>query len=56
VSQVAVFVAARRAGERERLEARHRALIAEEDALGFDPGRNAYHLEVLKQLRETGGK
>ena len=56
VSRVAIYVAAMRVGERERLEARRRALIEEEDVQGFDPGRNASHLEVLKQLLQTGGK
>jgi hypothetical protein len=50
VSRVAVYVAASRAAERERIETRRKALIAEEDSLGFDAGRNPDDLKVLKQL------
>ena len=55
-SRVAIYVAAMHTGERERIEARRKALIAEEDSLGFDPGRNALDLQVLKQLLESGRK
>jgi hypothetical protein len=50
VSRVAVYVAAADAGERARIEARRVALVAEEDGLAFDPGRNPADLEVLQQL------
>lgn len=50
VSRVAVYVAARNPGERERIEARRQALLAEENALGFDPGRRPEDLAVLRQL------
>ncbi|MFN0068091.1 MAG: hypothetical protein ACKVYV_10695 [Limisphaerales bacterium] len=49
-ARVAIFVVAAAPGERARLEARHRALFAAENALGFDPGRNADDLAVLKEL------
>ena len=49
-SRVAVYVAAVDAGERGRIEARRRMLVAEEDALGFDPGRNPEDLAVLRRL------
>lgn len=55
-SRVEVYVAATRTGERERLEARRRDLIAKENSLGFDPGRNASDLEVLKQLLDPARK
>jgi hypothetical protein len=50
VSRLAIYVAATHAGERDRIEARREALVAEEDALGFNPGGNASDLEVLRQL------
>jgi hypothetical protein len=50
VSRVAVYVAAADAGERARIEARRVALVAEEDGLAFDPGRNPADLEVLQLL------
>ena len=56
VSRVAIYVAAASAGERERIEARRKALIAEEDSLGFDPGRKASDLETLKQLLDSALK
>jgi hypothetical protein len=56
VSGVAIYVAARAPGERDRIEARRRALIAEEGALKFDPGRNGSDLEVLKKILGASGK
>jgi len=56
VSRVAVYVAASRSGERERIEARRKALITEEDSLGFNPGQNAADLEVLKRLLSPASK
>ena len=56
VSRVAIYVAAPRVGERERIEARRKALLAEEDALKFDPGRNASDLAVLKELVDPARK
>jgi hypothetical protein len=50
VSRVGIYVAATRTGERERIEARRKTLVAEEDALGFDPGQNSSDLEVLKRI------
>ena len=38
VSRVAIYVAATCAGERARIEARGKSLLAEEASLGFDPG------------------
>ena len=49
-SRVAVYVAAARPGERDRIEARRRAAIALEEATGFDPGRRAEDLAVLQEL------
>jgi hypothetical protein len=49
-SRVAIYVAALRPGEKARLEARRQALIAEENALGFDPGRNPADLAALQEL------
>lgn len=49
-SQVAIYVVAVRPGEIDRIEARRQALVAEENALGFDPGRNASDLAVLQEM------
>lgn len=49
-SGVAVYVVSPRPGERERIEARRKAMVAAEDALGFDPGRNPEHLAALREL------
>ncbi len=56
VSRVAIYVAATRAGERERIEARRKTLVTEENSLGFDPGGKASDLEVLKQLLRVARK
>lgn len=50
VSRVAIYVVSAVPGERARLEARRQALVAEEAAIGFDPGRNADDLAVLQAL------
>ena len=50
VSRVAAYVAATTSGERARIEARRQALIAAENALGFDPGRNPADLAVLQTM------
>ncbi|MCL4180880.1 MAG: hypothetical protein KJ072_24420 [Verrucomicrobia bacterium] len=50
VSRVAVYVAATVPGERDRIEARRQALIAAENALGFEPGRNPGDLAILRGL------
>ena len=50
VSRVAVYVVATTPGERARIETRRQALIAGENALGFDPGRNPTDLAVLQEL------
>ena len=55
-SRLAIYVAANHAGERNRIEARRKALVAEEDASGFDPARNAADLEVLRQLLDSSRK
>jgi hypothetical protein len=55
-SRLAIYVAANHAGERDRIEARRKALVAEEDASGFDPARNAADLEVLRQLLDSSRK
>lgn len=49
-SRVAVYVAAKAPGERDRIEARRQALIAAENAIGFDPGRNPTDLAVLQEM------
>jgi hypothetical protein len=56
VSRVAIYVAAAAPGERDRIEARRRALIAEEDALEFDPVRNGSNLGALKEALEASRK
>lgn len=43
-------VATTAASERARIEARRRALIAAENAIGFDPGRNPADLAVLQEM------
>jgi len=55
-SRVAVYVTATRRSERQEIEARRKALIAEEDSVGFNPGRNAADLEVLKRLLSLASK
>lgn len=49
-SRVAIYVVATRSGEKERIEARRQALIAEEHALGFDPGRRPEDLAALREM------
>lgn len=49
-SRVAIYVASASAGEQARLEARRQALVAAEQALGFDPGGNPADLATLKAL------
>ncbi len=49
-SRVAIYVVASEPGARDRIEARRRSLVAEEEALGFDPGRDAADLAVLREL------
>ena len=56
VSHVAVYIAAARRGEREEIEARRKALIAEEHSLGFNPGQNPEDLEVLRKLPSAANK
>ncbi len=53
VSRVAVYVVAAKPGERDRLEARRQSLIAHENALGFNPGRNPADLAVLQEMVGT---
>ena len=53
VSGVAIFVAAAATGQRDRIEARRRALIAEENAIEFHPGRNSADLDVLRQILDA---
>ncbi len=50
VSRVAVYVATTAAGEQARIEARRQVLIAAENAIGFDPGRNPADLAVLQEM------
>lgn len=54
VSRVAVYVVATTPGERERMEARRRALIAEEERLGAGPGRDPFDVAALKALLDSG--
>jgi hypothetical protein len=56
VSGVAIYVVAPAAGERKRIEARRQALITEENAFGFDAGRNPVDLAALNQLLEQPEK
>jgi hypothetical protein len=49
-SRVAVYVASTRRGNREEIETRRKALIAEENSLGFNPGQNPEDLEVLRKF------
>ncbi|HNQ87254.1 MAG TPA: hypothetical protein PKM73_01320 [Verrucomicrobiota bacterium] len=49
-SRVAVYVVAAIPGEWARIEARRQALVAAEDSLGFDPGRNPEDLAVLQEM------
>jgi len=50
VSQVAIYVAANVPGEQERIESLRQKLIASENVLGFDPGRNPEDLAVLNKM------
>lgn len=50
VSRVAVCVATTAAGERARIKARRQALIAAENAIGLDPGRDPADLAVLQEM------
>ena len=52
VARVAIYVASARPGERARIEARRRELLAAENALGFDPGGQPADLATLKALLE----
>lgn len=56
VRGVAIYVAARQRGERERIEARQQALVAGETVIGFDPGRNPTDTEVLRRLLVVPGE
>ena len=56
VSRLAIYVAANRAGERDRIEARRKALVADEAAFAFDPGRNTADLELLRHLLDSSQK
>ena len=50
VSREAIYVAALDAGEGKRIDTRRQALVAEENAVNFDPARNASDLQVLQKL------
>jgi hypothetical protein len=50
VSRVAVYVVATKPGARARVEARRQALVAAENTIGFDPGRNPADLAVLQEM------
>ncbi len=50
VSRVAIYVASAAPGEQSRLEARRQALVAGENAIGFDPGRKNTDLAALQGL------
>ena len=52
-SRVAMYVVATKEGDGDRLEARRRALVAAEDAIGFDPGRKPEDLAVLRHMVEA---
>ncbi len=56
VSRLAIYLAANRTGERARIEARRKALVAEEAAFAFDPGRNTADLELLRHLLDSAQK
>ena len=49
-SRVAIYVVATTPGERARIEARRRALVAAENAIGFDPQRNPEDLATLQEM------
>jgi hypothetical protein len=49
-SRVAIYVASAKAGERDRMTARRAALVAGEEAVGFDPGHRPEDLTALRQL------
>jgi hypothetical protein len=49
-AKVAVYVAAPERGLRRRIEMRRQALVADEQALGFDPARSEADLNALREL------
>jgi hypothetical protein len=56
VSRTAIYVAAMNAGERERIEKRRQALIAEETSLAFDPGKDPADLATLQRILNASTK
>ena len=56
VSRVAIYVVAAKEGERARIESRRRALMAEEEALGFDPAGKPADLAVLQEMARRAEK
>jgi hypothetical protein len=56
VSRAAIYVVAANAGERARIETRRQALIARENALGFDPAGKPADLAVLQEMARTAEK
>jgi hypothetical protein len=50
ISKVGIYVAAPGRAMRARLEAKRRSLVAEENALGFDPARNDGDFAALKAI------
>jgi len=53
VAKVGIYVAARSAEVRERIEARWRELVARERSLGFDPIESTADLEALRAVAGT---
>ena len=50
---VNLFVASQRTDTQKILEARRKALVAQEDSLGFDPARDAADLERLRSIAKN---
>ncbi len=50
ISRVGICVVATTSGDRARLEARRQALVAAEDAIDFNPGRDPADLAVLQEM------
>jgi len=56
VSRVAIYVVAAQEGERARIESRRLALMAKEEALGFDPAGKPADLAVLQEIARRAEK
>jgi hypothetical protein len=56
VSRAAIYVVAAKTGERARIETQRQALIARENALGFDLAGTPADLAVLQEMARTAEK